>query len=212
MEKKKLNLKEIGLPKLIVICLCGMLLIFLSVPDMAALTGGGGKKEEPVLSGTSTGKAEAAEESYESQMEEKLKAALEKVQGVGKVEVVITLKGSGEQVTLKDSPYKQDNTTELDGSGGSRTNSSVDKGEETVLVKSEEGDSVPYIIKELEPEVEGVLVIAQGGGNPSIINEINSAIEVLFNIPVHKIKVMKMVDEGKAVLSTDRTAPDKEAE
>jgi stage III sporulation protein AG len=42
------------------------------------------------------------------------------------------------------------------------------------------------------PEIEGVAVIAQGGGNSEIKKEIVEAVQVLFDIKAHKIKVMKM--------------------
>lgn len=198
MEKKKINLKDIGMKRLVIICLAGLALLALSLPDIFSLKGGQKPSQtaadpsaDPSLSGSQT------TDSYTRQMEKRLEDILKKVDGIGNVEVMLTLKSSGEQVTLKDEPYKQDNSSETDSQGGSRVTSSIDKSEETVLVKSDKGDSMPYVIKEIEPRIEGAVIIAQGGDRPEIINEINNAIEVLFGVPVHKIKVMKMVDEGK---------------
>lgn len=42
------------------------------------------------------------------------------------------------------------------------------------------------------PNVQGVLVIAQGGDNPIVINNIQEAVVALFQVEAHKIKVMKM--------------------
>ncbi len=42
------------------------------------------------------------------------------------------------------------------------------------------------------PEIEGVVVVAQGGGEPTVVSEITSAIEALLGVPAHKIKVLKM--------------------
>ena len=36
---------------------------------------------------------------------------------------------------------------------------------------------------------------AEGGGNEAVAGEITQAVQVLFNIPVHKIKVVKMKGE-----------------
>lgn len=33
---------------------------------------------------------------------------------------------------------------------------------------------------------------AQGGGDETVVNEITYAVQVLFDVPVHKIKVVKM--------------------
>jgi stage III sporulation protein AG len=128
-------------------------------------------------------------------MENKLEGILRKVSGIGQVEVMITLKASEEQVALKDTPSTQESLNEVDGEGGSRINSSVTREESTVLIKDESGNSVPYIIKKVEPEIEGIVVIAEGGDNVDVILEIMEAAEVLFDVPAHKVKVMKM-DNG----------------
>jgi len=96
-------------------------------------------------------------------------------------------------VTLKDSPFSQESSSETDSQGGTRNSSNVQREEETVLMQSGSGGTSPYVVKEIEPDIEGVLVIAQGGEDPKIIQEINSAVQVLFDVPAHKIKVMKMI-------------------
>lgn len=50
------------------------------------------------------------------------------------------------------------------------------------------------MIKEVEPVVEGVVVVAQGGGNDIIKNQIVEAVSVLFHISSYKVKVLKMED------------------
>ena len=47
-------------------------------------------------------------------------------------------------------------------------------------------------MKELEPEVEGVIVIALGCGNASVKQNILEAVQALFPVEAHKIKIMKM--------------------
>lgn len=188
MEKKKLSLKEIGIPKLVIIFMCGILLIILSFPSLFS----GGDEKKTTTAEVSNIQTTTADASYEEEMEARLKKALMKVEGIGNVEIMITLKSSKESVTLKDTPYSQESLDERDSSGGERKSTSIDKKDETVLQNRGSGESTPYVIKELEPEIEGVLVIAQGGGSPTIISEIVGAVEVLFDVPAHKIKVMKM--------------------
>ena len=114
--------------------------------------------------------------------------------GIGEVKVMITLKTSKQHIPLKDVPYTQEGLNEIDGEGGSRTNNRIQKEESTILVTDGDGNTRPYILQEREPEVEGILVIAEGGDNVMIIKDIIEAAEVLFNIPAHKVKVMKMSD------------------
>ncbi|SFR67555.1 hypothetical protein [Anaeromicropila populeti] len=187
----KLSIKEIGLSKICIMALAGIVLLICFIPDIGGADKSVSQQNGQEVSAEIKTNAGSTGE-YLEEMENKLEGILNKVDGIGKVEVMITAKASKEQVTLKDSPVSQDNTTETDGSGGSRVSSSIDREEETILIQSGQGETSPYIVKELEPEIEGVLVIAQGGDNSSIISEINSAVQVLFDVPAHKIKVMKM--------------------
>ena len=50
----------------------------------------------------------------------------------------------------------------------------------------------PYIIMENMPEVEGVIVVCEGGDNKILVSDITNAVESILGVPVHKIKVMKM--------------------
>ncbi len=196
MEKKKLSLKEIGKDKLLIMLLAGILLLFLSLPSFGK-AGESIPKEKQVTQEIPSSSGKDDNELYIEAMEKKLKNTLSMVDGLGNTEVMITLKGSKEKVTLKDEPYTQENSNETDGTGGTRVNSSVTKEDETVMVSNGNGDSQPYIVKETEPEIEGVLVLCEGGNNGKIINEIVDAVQVLFNVPPHKIKVMKMESRTK---------------
>ena len=199
MEKKKISLKEIGMPKLIMLFLAGILLIIITIPDILG-KGGAGKEKEPssktVVVGNDTNTTSYDPNTYITDMENKLEDILRKVDEIGEVAVMITMKGSKEQVALKDIPYTQEGLNEVDGEGGSRTDNSIKKEESTVLVNDEDGKTVPYIIKELEPEIEGVVVIAEGGDNIMIVKDVMEAVEVLFDVPAHKVKVMKMSKNG----------------
>ncbi len=194
-EKKKFSLKEIGLPKLIMLMMAGILLILLSFPGLFDSK----EKEKNTLPADNrqTSKNDMNTTSYDSntyitEMENKLESILRKVSGIGEVEVMITLKNSRELIPLKDRPYTQEGVNEDDGEGGSRTNNSIQREESTVLVTNEDGKEEPYIVQEIEPEIEGVVVIAEGGDDAQIRMDIMEAAEVLFNVPAHKVKVMKM--------------------
>ena len=51
--------------------------------------------------------------------------------------------------------------------------------------------STPYVVKELEPELSGVLVLAEGAESDAVKAEIVEAVEALFGLPAHRIKVIK---------------------
>ena len=135
---------------------------------------------------------ELAGDAYTRQMETRLAQALSQVEGVGRVQVLITWKSSGEKVVEKDTPGSSQLVTEEDSSGGKRTTRQESTEESTVYQEQENGSRSPYVIKEIQPQAEGVLVVAQGGGNPVIARNILEAVQALFPLDAHKIKIMKM--------------------
>ena len=48
------------------------------------------------------------------------------------------------------------------------------------------------MVKEKTPEIEGIVVVAQGGGDANVKNSISKAAQALFDIPAHKVEVLKM--------------------
>lgn len=125
-------------------------------------------------------------ESYAAYLEERLAECLSVMDGVGKVQVFVTMKNAGEEVLGKD----KSSSLSTDGSGEAAAQDSQTN-EETVYVDSENGQT-PYVVKELTPLVRGVLVVAQGGDDPAVQQNISEAAEALFSIESHKIKVVRM--------------------
>ena len=126
------------------------------------------------------------------QMEEALGELLSTMEGAGKVKVMITYKGSAESVVEKDAVTARNGTTEVDSAGGSRNTTQIQDEEETVYAGEKSGGQTPFVKQVLYPPIEGVLVSAQGGDNKAVIKNITEAIQALFGVEVHKIKVIKM--------------------
>ena len=131
--------------------------------------------------------------SYNYQSEtQRLEEILKQIRGVGEVKVMITIRDSGEQVVEKDVPSESGWVSETDSAGGTRESESARQEESTVYITDSEGNRTPYISQTTQPEIEGVTVVAQGGGDALIQKNINEVIQALFDIEAHKIKVVKM--------------------
>lgn len=137
----------------------------------------------------------ANESTYGESIENKLEKEFAKIDGVGRVEVIVTMRTKGEIILNKDKPYNSANTVEEDNQGGTRESNEVQQQEATVLVKKSDGSEEPMIVKELLPEVSGILIIAEGGDSPIAKNNLINASKVLLDLPAHKIEVMKRVSE-----------------
>lgn len=179
---QKLKKKE----NLVVIFLIGVLLMVISIPTEEE----DWTKDTEQLTPSTQGDNTTVED-----LEKRLERILSNVEGVGKAQVMITLKSNGERVVEKDLESSESTVTEGDSEETRSKSHDITKKETTVMYSQGSGSSEPYVVKELEPEIEGVLVIAEGGDSPVIAKNISEAILALFSVDAHKIKVMKSVDE-----------------
>ncbi len=189
---------KIGKDRFLIMALAGILLFVIAVP--AEPKKSGEAKSGELLSET---QPQAAQEDahakdgeemadYVAQLEKRLADALTYMDGAGSVKVMITLRSSAEKVIEKDTPGNRSATVEADAQGGSRSIHAIENEETTVYVTGENGERVPYVIKSIEPTVEGVVVVAQGAGSAQVRKNITEAVQALFSIEAHKIKVVKM--------------------
>lgn len=128
---------------------------------------------------------------YERYLEEKTSRILEDVEGVGEVTVMITLKSDGQKIIEKDQSSSSQSADEEDSSGGTRSVEDQSSDKTSIYEQTADGSSTPYVSKELAPEVEGVVVIADGGDNAVVAQNITEAVQALFGVEAHKIKIMK---------------------
>ncbi|WP_455148317.1 stage III sporulation protein AG [Clostridium sp.] len=141
---------------------------------------------------TSTSKQDSSR-LYELRLEQRIRDVLKNVDGVGEVDVMLTLFSSSEKVLRVDKERSRATTSETDSSGGTRQQADESLRESTVLAGSS-GSGEPVVEKELAPEISGIVISAQGGGNASVQKEISEAMQALFGLPAHKIKVLKRVE------------------
>lgn len=130
---------------------------------------------------------------YGDAIEKRLELEFSKIEGVGQVEVMVTMRTKGEIILNKDMPYNTTSTIEEDDAGGTRESNEIQQQQATVLTKKSDGSEEPMVVKELLPEVNGILIIAEGGDNPIVKNNLINASKVLLDLPAHKIEVMKRV-------------------
>ena len=171
------EIRKIKKDKWLIILLVGLLLVVIAMPVSDI-------KSDQTQDEQQMQKAEnASEDTYADALETRLENALAKVEGVGNVKVMITLASSSEKVVEKD----QEMTSEVqEGESRGKNTSS-----ETAVYANGNGEETPYVKQELSPRIEGVLVIAEGGDNAIVIENITEAVQALFGVDTHKIKVMK---------------------
>lgn len=177
--------------QLVVLLLFGVLLVVIALPTTTG-TMGADKKDADISGTQGAAGTDTATLTYEEQLEKRLSAILSQVAGAGRVEVMVTLESRGERIVEKDTPESRKSVEETDSSGGSRTTDEQEWGEETVYYEDGSGGKSPYVVKELEPNIEGVLVLAEGGDSAVVKQELLEAVQALFPIEAHKVKIMKL--------------------
>ena len=191
---------------MIILILLGVLLFIISLPTKENTTKEN-KSVKSVLTDSrsdiieETKNTEAAvtsetmEQEYITYLEEKLEKTLSYVEGVGKIKVMVTVSNSQKEVVEKDRVTNRSSTTETDSEGGSRNINSTESTETTLYTVDEEGNQIPYVTQVYEPEITGVMAVAQGAGRENVNSDISEAIQALFGIEAHKIKIAKMKTE-----------------
>ena len=143
----------------LVIGIIGIVLIFLSTL-IGNLSSSDAKKQQPA---TDPGYTAYSAGEYTDMLEKKLETTLGKVGGISDVHVMITLKNGTQNVYVKDSASSKNSTSESEGTS-TRTENSSEEQNETVIVRSDGGESA-LLEKEIQPEIKGVAIVYQGGGS-----------------------------------------------
>ena len=158
-----------GIKIVIFLGIAGMILILFS-----ELYESDEKKENKTISSDFS----SSYETYAQDMENRLKTMLEKIDGVGKAEVMVTVCGTEEYVYAQEEKVKN----------GEKDFSS----ESEYVIIGSSGDKQALLKKIISPEISGVAIICEGGDSNVVKERIYSTISAVFNISSNKIYVTKL--------------------
>ena len=185
----------------LLLALAGILLLVIALPvesgdgtaEKAYNTAQGEKEVSGGSGRTASGSqtSEEGEQEYVQYLEKKLENILMQMDGVGRVDVMITVSDGGEQIVEKDKKTTSSSTGERDSGGGERSVTEQAGEDSTVYVETAD-EKYPYVQKETLPTVAGVVVVAEGGGNPAAVSEISESVQALLKVEPHRIRVVKM--------------------
>lgn len=170
----------------LILVLIGILLLVIVIPV-------GDKKAESSKQETKE-KEESVQQNSSAvsseELEKRLAEILSQIEGAGEVVVMITYKDSGTQIVEKDITSQTSTGEESDGSTIRNTKDTQSQ-RSTVYDEAENGNT-PFVSQELTPRIEGILVVASGGDDPVVKQNISEAVLALFPVEAHRIKIAKM--------------------
>ena len=152
-----------------------MLALFVGI--LLLVAGKGFSSEEPTVE-----KLESVEKeivSADRELEECMASFLSAIEGAGQVDVILTYRQTTEKTIAR-------NETREENGGNLRTE------ETAVLLEDESGATLPLVLTEAGPVVEGVVIAAQGADSPAVAAALNQAAQALLDVPAHKVAVLKM--------------------
>lgn len=140
---------------------------------------GEGQKEQTVNENEQQTTGERAERKLEAELER----VLSQVAGAGQVQVLLTY-----ATTAESTPAREEKIEESNGNSGD----TVSRESTVVLMENGSGGQSPIILTETAPQVEGVLIVAQGADDPVVCDGLSRAAQALLQVPAHKIAILKM--------------------
>ena len=165
-EKRLRLLLALGLAGILLIALSGLL------PEKDA--------PEPV--------SEADTQAYERRYQEQVTELVGQIRGAGKAHVVVTLESGVEYV------YAREESRSTDRSEGASQSARNTVDQKTILVEDANGRKTARLRKTREPEVRGVVVVCEGGGNPITVMQITEAVKTALGIPSTRVCVAPLSD------------------
>ncbi len=122
----------------------------------------------------------------EQEIEKRLENIFSNMEGGGQVKVMVTMKNTKASVLAKEERKEYSFTEE-----GKKIQSQK---EENTIVMTEDnrGTRTPVIVQEKMPEIEGIVIVAEGGEDARIAQMLSEASQALLNVPAHKVAVLKM--------------------
>lgn len=126
-----------------------------------------------------------------SELENRLVEILSEIQDAGKVSVMITLKSSGEIIPAKDESFSDKTTDEKDVEGGTRTINEKNTSDQVVFMNDQGGTSKPLVLKEVKPDIKGVIIVAEGAKNPKVKLQLTEAVQTVLDVPAYRVSVFE---------------------
>ena len=188
IEKINKNLSKNNLYNILIVFLVGVLILtitnFFNTKDSATNASTIAKEDEVLVT-------EEYVKNYENGRKNELKTMLNKIKGVGQVDVMIAFEGGEELVPAVNINDGINKTNEIDNQGGKRDNEQTNKGSQIVM-STKDGNSTPVILKKYNPKIIGVMIVAEGAMDKQIQLDIKNAVGTLFGIQTNKVNVYPM--------------------
>jgi len=129
--------------------------------------------------------APAQEEAFSLENEEaRLSSALSRIEGAGKVTVLLSVRDGGSREVASDETGSSE--------GGAEDGTRMESSDKTVIVSTGSGTQDAVTLRQTLPEYLGAVVVAEGAGSARVRLDLTEAVSAATGLPSGSIKVFKM--------------------
>lgn len=175
---------------MLIIILIGVLLILIA-DIISGLTNKDSNNNKSTVEVNTTTGIPVTSNTYEEKIKKDLTEALSMIAGVGNVNVMIYFEGGSESIPAVNINNSSTKTDEKDNQGGTRT--TVEENQNTnVVIINKNSNTEPFIVRQVNPKIGGVMVVAEGASSSEMKEKIHNAVKTVLNLPSNKVTVMQM--------------------
>ena len=131
---------------------------------------------------------------YLEKTEARLERLLSRVQGVGKVSVMLTLEHGVEYRYAKDEKLSQNSTTTYSGGIPQRLEEEQEQEQSYLLIDSS-GGRRPLVLTELPPRIQGVVVVCEGAGSAPVASRVIDVVTTSLGITSLQVCVVQSANK-----------------
>lgn len=176
--------KENAVRLIVIIGIAGIGLIFLSSMF--------GKKSDSTKSDENSQASVVDDVSaYREKLCEELGNMIASIEGAGRTKVMITIDGTTRKLYATDNDIQQKENLQKNSTAENNDRQNIEK-RSCIVIRSGNGTEQALVIGELMPNIKGVLIVCDGGGNEDVCERIKKAVSAALNIPSSHISIVKM--------------------
>lgn len=187
---QKLNLNSKLVTNLVIIFAVGIVLILVS-DFYRDLNTGGTATQNTDRTNITDNQSNIGETDTVTELENRLTEILSKIHNTGEVSVMITLKSGNEIIPAKDESITDKTTDEKDVEGGTRAINEKNTSDQVVFLNDQGGTSKPLVLKEINPDIKGVIIVAEGAKDPRVKLQLTEAVQTVLDVPAYRVSVFE---------------------
>lgn len=119
---------------------------------------------------------------YLAATEQRLEEMIEQIDGAGKCSVMITLKQGSQNIYASEQKIVRDQSRDQLQDNQVRTQEQNSTEQALVVVEDKDGGSFPVIERIIQPQVNGVVVVCEGGKSSKVCQQVTEAVTTVLGL------------------------------